>query len=174
MLRELDLADKRPMAQQLNELCAGRKGDKRLATAVGWFRQQVAGVPPDCVLRELPFVARFAHDDAEVFVDGAADIVFLKAGTWTIADYKFTDESPDELRRRYALQLAIYRAALFDDAGNPHFAAPAGAGPVRILLVRCGNDFQTLEIPMNDSQSPGKTACEVVAAARALRCFQQG
>jgi len=124
-------------------------------------------------LRELPFAAKFAHDGAEVFVDGAADLVFFKDGVWTIADYKFSDGPPDELRRRYAFQVAIYRAALFDNDGQPRFGAPTGAGPVRLLIVRCGGDGQALEIPLPDTPSLGDTAREVIAAARELRKFQR-
>ncbi|MCX7008069.1 MAG: PD-(D/E)XK nuclease family protein, partial [Kiritimatiellaeota bacterium] len=114
------------------------------------------------------------HDGAEVIVDGAADLVFFKDGAWTIADYKFSNEHADELRRRYALQLALYRAALFTDEGRPRFAAAAGKGAVKLLLICCGKEFQALEIPLADFPSLGKTSAAVIAAARALRHLQQG
>jgi ATP-dependent exoDNAse (exonuclease V) beta subunit len=174
ILRDLDLADQRPVDQQLSALYGGRQGEQRLAAAAAWTQQQLAGVPPEGVLRELPFAAKFAHDGAEVFVDGAADVVFFKNGTWTIADYKFSNEPVDELRSRYTLQLAIYRAALFVDTGQPRFGAAAGVGPVRLLLVRCGGDGQALEIPLSDFPNPEDTARAVIAAARALRKLQQG
>jgi ATP-dependent exoDNAse (exonuclease V) beta subunit len=148
--------------------------DQQLAAAARWLQRTVKGLPPENMLRELPFAARFAHDGAEVFVAGAADLVFFRDGVWTIADYKFTDESPDELRRRYALQLAIYRAALFGDDGRPRFATATGKGEIRLLLVRCGGDFQALEIPLAAFPSLGKVSAEVIAAARALRKLQQG
>jgi ATP-dependent exoDNAse (exonuclease V) beta subunit len=148
--------------------------DRQLVAAAQWLRQTLADVPPENVLRELPFAARFAHDGAEVYVDGAADLAFFKDGVWTIADYKFTNESADELRHRYALQLAIYRAALFGDDGRPRFATSAGRGAMKPVLVRCGKDFQALEIPLADFPSLGKTSAAVIAAARALRKLQQG
>ena len=146
--------------------------DPQLAAAAGWMQQSLTDVPPENILRELPFAARFAHDGAEVIVDGAADLVFFKDGAWTIADYKFSNELADELRRRYALQLALYRAALFTDAGQPRFAATAGKGAVKLLLIRCGKDFQALEIPLADFPSLGKTSTAVIAAARALHHLQ--
>ena len=148
--------------------------DRQLAAAVQWMRQTLAGVPSENILRELPFAARFMHDGAEVYVDGAADLIFFKDGVWTIADYKFSSESADELCTRYALQLAIYRAALLDDDGCPRFATSVGQGAVKLLLVRCGHDFQALEIPLKDFPTLGKTSAAVIAAARALRKFQHG
>jgi ATP-dependent helicase/nuclease subunit A len=148
--------------------------DKQLTAAATWMRHMLADVPAENVMRELPFAARFAHDGAEVIVDGAADLVFFKDGAWTIADYKFSNEPADDLRRRYTLQLAIYRAALFTDDGQPRFAAAAGKGAVKLLLIRCGNDFQALEIPLENFPSLGKTSAAVSAAARALRRLQQG
>ena len=148
--------------------------DPQLRAAAQWMQQTLADVLPENVLRELPFAARFTHDGAEVYVDGAADLVFFKDDVWTIADYKFTNEPADELRHRYALQLAIYRAALFSDDGRPRFAAAAGQDVVKLLLVHCGKDFQALEIPLADFPSLGKISAAVIAAVRTLRKFQLG
>ncbi len=166
--------ERHAVLQELDPATPLEHPDRQLMAAAQWQQHALKGVPQENVLRELPFAARFAHDGAEVFVNGAADLVYFRDGVWTIADYKFTNESADELRRRYELQLAIYRAALFGDDGHPHFATAAGRGEVRLLFVRCGSDFQALEIPLAVFPSLGQTSAAVIAAARALRKLQQG
>ncbi|TAN36142.1 MAG: hypothetical protein EPN23_09280 [Verrucomicrobia bacterium] len=161
------------------------------ASALAWLRKNCGDLPPAHVLRELPFVARFSHDGAVALVDGAADLVFWRNGAWHIVDYKFTEQTPDELRQRYALQLAIYAAALFTPDGLPRFAHTTNSGALgeaalpkkgrvrspnapslKLSLLRCSRDFQCLEIPFADFPSLGKTAAAVIATARILRKFQ--
>jgi len=70
------------------------------------------GADPDKIVREMPFAARFTHDGATVIVDGAVDLMYFKDGAWHIVDYKFSGRGPAELKKKYGLQLAIYRAAV--------------------------------------------------------------
>ena len=84
----------------------------------------------DRLLREYAFFTRIPAGSAAplegplaaepVLVQGVADCVIEKDGELYLVDYK-TDrgKSPDELRRRYAPQLALYRQALSRRLGMP-------------------------------------------------------
>lgn len=74
---------------------------------------RLKGVAREDLIREMPFVARFTHDGAEVTVDGKVDLVFFKDGGWHVSDYKFSEHSTAELAARYALQLAAYGESLW-------------------------------------------------------------
>ena len=120
ILETLDYAAPIPLATQIEQSPewgkAGPTEKKALRpqveSAAHALSTLLRGVAADDIIRELPFAARFNHDNAEVIVDGKVDLIFLKNGIWHIVDYKFSEQSTGELRAHYAIQLAIYREAL--------------------------------------------------------------
>ena len=80
------------------------------------------------VRREYPFSVLLpgggylpALEEGErILVQGVVDCLFWQDGQWVLVDYK-TDRLPDEeaLRRRYAVQLALYRQAALQVLGAP-------------------------------------------------------
>ena len=106
-----------------------------------------------------------------MIVDGKVDLLFRKAGTWHILDYKFSDASEKELVERYAFQLAVYLSALsspIPDATDrlPRFTS-TGPAPFRLMVLgvdtrgRC--NVGTLPLSQNDD-----TAARLIQAARTL------
>ncbi len=108
----------------------------------------------DAVIREMPFVARFEHGGWTVVADGKLDLLYHAAGRWRLVDYKFSGEPDDALRRRYACQLWLYRAAITAPAEanlrTPRFetahAAPAEFD-LRILAVDAAARARLLDLP---------------------------
>lgn len=80
------------------------------------------------VRREYPFSMLLpgggylpALEEGErILVQGVVDCLFWQDGQWVLVDYK-TDRLPDEeaFRRRYAVQLALYRQAALQVLGAP-------------------------------------------------------
>ena len=81
--------------------------------------QRMAASPD--IRREYPFSALFpgggylpvVEEGDRVLVQGVVDCLFRSGGNWVLVDYK-TDrlEQEEAFRRRYAVQLALYRQAL--------------------------------------------------------------
>lgn len=70
--------------------------------------------------RELGAYSALFTNGGETAIQGVADCVFLEEDGAVIVDYK-TDrvKTPDELRERYRVQLALYRNALTEALGVP-------------------------------------------------------
>jgi len=102
---------------------------RQVVAAAATLSELLAGVPPGSIIRELPFAARFVHDNAEVIVDGKADLLFFRDGCWHLVDYKFSNQSPGELHARYAMQLQVYREALSAATDDPRLRTPRFACP---------------------------------------------
>lgn len=72
----------------------------------------------DRVLREYRFFSTIPAAEAgyegegEILIQGIADCVLEEDGAGVILDFKTDAASPEELRRRYGLQLELYRRAL--------------------------------------------------------------
>lgn len=88
---------------------------KRLLAA-----QQVAKEWPFSMLYAANRVYEQVEDGEQLFLQGVIDTAFREADGWVLVDYK-TDRvaSGDELRKRYASQLTIYREALATLTGEP-------------------------------------------------------
>lgn len=146
---------------------------KQAAAAAAVLSKLLAGVPPGSIIRELPFAARFAHDNAEVIVDGKADLLFFRDGCWHLVDYKFSDHSPAELKARYALQLRVYLEALSavpagTDLRAPRFAC-ANPAPAKwkVILLAIGTNGRCHAIEA-DAATPEPLPAMLVASARRL------
>ena len=70
--------------------------------------------------RELGAYSALFTNGGETAIQGVADCVFLEEDGAVVVDYK-TDrvKTPDELRERYRVQLALYRNALTEALGVP-------------------------------------------------------
>lgn len=72
----------------------------------------------DRVLREYRFFSKIPAAQAgykgegEILIQGIADCVLEEDGAGVLLDFKTDAASPEELRRRYGLQLELYRQAL--------------------------------------------------------------
>ena len=135
----------------------------------GWL----AGVKEEEVIRELPFAARFTHDGATVIVDGAIDLLYFKDGAWHIVDYKFSGRPRSELKKKYGLQLGIYRDAVSGVIPGKRERSPffkEGAGPVlfTMTILGIGEDGAIRNVTLSDEEA-GDVPSRVVAAARLIR-----
>ena len=62
---------------------------------------------------EWPFAMLLEKAGTKLIVDGTVDLLCKsKDGSWHILDYKFSDEPETALRKKYGLQLNLYRQAL--------------------------------------------------------------
>ena len=171
----------KPTGQQIRESAAGYGGDeagaasleRQLAAAVAEVRGVLEGAEPDKVIRELPFTARFTHDGATVLVDGAIDLIYFKNGVWQIVDYKFSGRGPAELKKKYGLQLAIYREAVSSlipgkTERKPLFREGEAPAPFTMTIIGIGPDGTIRKVPITDRDA-GDLPARVVAAARLIR-----
>ncbi len=179
VLERIDFS--KPVEVQVRESAASYGGDeagiaaleRQLAAAVAAVSEMLEGVDPDNVIREMPFAARFTHDGATVIIDGAIDLIYFKDGVWNIVDYKFSGRGPSELKKKYGLQLAIYREAVSgpipgQDERKPLFQE--GDGPARFTMTVLGiaPDGKIRNVPITDEDA-GDLPARVVAAARLIR-----
>lgn len=81
---------------------------------------QVAKEWPFSMLYEAKRVYADVEDGEQLFLQGVIDTAFREDDGWVLVDYK-TDRvaTGDELRKRYASQLTIYREALATLTGEP-------------------------------------------------------
>ena len=101
----------------LTEAEAGAVSRKRFAA---FFRSPLMDriLQADRVLREYRFfstvpAAQAGYEGAgDILIQGIADCVLEEKGAGVILDYKTDAAPPEELVRRYGLQLALYRRAL--------------------------------------------------------------
>lgn len=179
VLERLDFS--RPVSVQVREATGayGESGgeagglEQGLARAASAVAALVAGVDPARIIREMPFSARFDHDGAEVIVDGAIDLLFFRDGKWRIVDYKFSGRSPAELKRKYGLQLAIYREAISRPIpGRPEreplFPEGDQKAPFTMTILAVGPDGKVREVEIGDEEA-GDVPARVIAAARLVR-----
>jgi len=140
------------------------------ATRIGGLLKDI---PRDNLIRELPFAARFEHDAAEVITDGKVDLLYFKDGVWHILDYKFSAHAATELTARYALQLAVYREALFAPAvtgfpRSPRFeTALKTPAPIRLTLLGITQKGICTQVDVTDIPQPD-IAYQLVTVARSL------
>lgn len=179
VLEKLDFS--RPIAGQVREAAAGY-GEKETgrvalenqiqnaAEAVG---RMLEGVDPKKIIRELPFSARLDYDGAGVIVDGAIDLIFFKDGVWRIVDYKFSGRPSAELKKKYGLQLAIYREAVSRSLPDrserePLFREGGGPAIFKMTILGIGGDGQVREVEISEEEV-GDVPARVIAAARLIR-----
>ncbi|MEI6563710.1 MAG: UvrD-helicase domain-containing protein [bacterium] len=120
ILETVDYQSKLPLARQISGIPeleelppADRNALITVVTAAAiHIAKLLQAASPEHIIREMPFVACFNHDGAQVIVDGKVDLLYFKDGAWHILDYKFSSHTAEELADRYALQLAVYRDAL--------------------------------------------------------------
>ena len=108
-------AEEFPLHGILSFLKSGLAGRMAMACGKGeLFREQsfVLGIEADMVDPDFP------HGET-VLVQGIIDACFLEDGEWVLADYK-TDRvrDPEELVRRYRVQLDLYERALSQITGR--------------------------------------------------------
>ena len=82
----------------------------RLGQAIAELADRTKGAKE--VRAEWPFALALKKDGATLIVDGTMDLVFQTSDGWHIVDYKFTDDPPSKLLKKYSLQLNLYREAL--------------------------------------------------------------
>ncbi|MEI6168230.1 MAG: UvrD-helicase domain-containing protein [bacterium] len=134
------------------------------------------GVAPENLIREMPFVARFDHEETEVIVDGKVDLLYFKAGAWHILDYKFSAHTARELADRYALQLAVYRDALFKPVAHsleriPRFDTELKRpAPLHLTLLGITPTGVCTEVDVTGTVQPD-IAAQLATAARGLSRF---
>ena len=91
---------------------------------------------------EWPFAMLLEEGKTQLIVDGTMDLLFRTTdGSWRIIDYKFTDEPEAALKKKYGLQLNLYRLALgrFQKGSEP---------VIHSSLVVVGRDgVKTIDIP---------------------------
>ncbi len=108
---------------------------------------------------EWPFAMLLEDKGTRLIVDGTMDLVFKSAdGALHVIDYKFSDEPDSALRKKYNLQLNLYRLAL------RRLEAETAIRSTLIVIGRSG--VKKLDIP-EDSAS----LAAAVAAAKALDAF---
>ncbi len=179
VLERIDFS--KPLERQIRESAAGYGGDeaagaaleRQLAAAVVSVGEMLEGADPDKIVREMPFAARFTHDGANVIVDGAIDLMYFKDGAWHIVDYKFSGRGPAELKKKYGLQLAIYRAAVSAPIPGENTREPLfreGEGPARFTMTVLGiaPDGTIRNVPITEEDA-GDIPARVIAAARLIR-----
>jgi ATP-dependent exoDNAse (exonuclease V) beta subunit len=181
ILETLDYASPVPLATQIEQSpdwgdasTAERETIRpQIETAARLLSLELAGVPPGNIIRELPFAARFTHDQAELIVDGKVDLLFLKNGIWHILDYKFSNLEADRLNDRYALQLAVYRNALSAPTADPALRTPrfvtieTRAAPFKLILLGINGRGDVVKL-MVEGDAFDNVPAQLMAAARAL------
>lgn len=181
ILETLDYHSKRPVARQIAEapeLEAVTSAEREalltsVTAAATTIAQLLSGVLPENLIREMPFVARFDHDGAQVIVDGKVDLLYFKDGAWHILDYKFSTHTPEQLAERYALQLAVYRDALSSPAGQEQHRTPRFEtalhlpAPFTLTLLGITPTGLCSQVDVTHS-APVNIAAQLVAGARAL------
>ena len=112
---------------------------------------------------EWPFSLYLRDATSGVIVDGTIDLFCKgKDGELHIFDYKFTDDPPARLLRRYGLQLNLYRLALRRCAGVPQL-------PVAASLVAVGRDHvHMVDVP----EEPMTEQVAITAAQELARVIQ--
>jgi len=181
ILESLDYGSAVPPATQIDqspEWAEATASDRKrlhpqLIAAAQALTSILAGVEAEDHLCELPFAARVILGGAELIVDGKADLVFFKDGTWHLVDYKFSDHTIDRLKDRYALQLATYRDALSAPCNDPILRTPRfetrrrAAAPFKLLLLGINTTGEATWADVTN-RYPGSVAEELIAAARQL------
>ncbi|MFH1037907.1 MAG: UvrD-helicase domain-containing protein [PVC group bacterium] len=167
-----------PQVQESVESYGGNEGGasslrRQLDGAVAAAARMLAGADPENVIRELPFAARFTHDGATVIVDGAIDLIYFKDGAWHIVDYKFSGRGPAGLKKKYGLQLAIYRDAVSAEIRGkkerkPLFREGKGPAPFTMTILGIAPDGAIREVPITAADA-GDVPARVIAAARLIR-----
>lgn len=179
VLEKLDFS--RPIAGQVREAAAGYGGkeagraalEKQIQNAAEAVGRMLAGSDPKKIIRELPFSARLDYDGAEVIVDGAIDLIFFKDGVWRIVDYKFSGRPAAELKRKYGLQLGIYREAVSRalpgrSEREPLFREGGGPALFKMTILGIGGDGRVREVEISEEEV-GNVPARVIAAARLIR-----
>jgi ATP-dependent helicase/nuclease subunit A len=179
VLEKLDFS--RPPAGQIREAAAGYGGGEREQSALGRqlgnaaaaLARLLEGADPEKIIREFPFSTRFDHDGAEVIVDGAIDLLFFKDGAWRIVDYKFSGRPASELKKKYGLQLAIYREAVSraipgSRARTPLFREGTEPAPFTMTILGIGPDGKVREVEIGEGEA-GDVPARAVAAVRLIR-----
>ena len=104
---------------------------------------------------EWPFAMLLEEGKTQLIVDGTMDLLFRATdGSWHIIDYKFSDEPESALKKKYGLQLNLYRLALrrFQKVSEP---------VIHSSLIVVGRDgVKTVDIP----EDPACLATAVQAA----------
>jgi ATP-dependent helicase/nuclease subunit A len=107
---------------------------------------------------EWPFAMLLEEGKTKLIVDGTMDLLFQNTdGAWHILDYKFTDEPESLLKKKYGLQLNLYRLAL------RRFQKDSEAAIHSSLIVVGRDDVKMVDIPENLS-----CLARTVQAAEAL------
>ncbi|MDP8236294.1 MAG: 3'-5' exonuclease, partial [Candidatus Erginobacter occultus] len=179
VLEKLDFS--RPLAGQVREAAAGYGGEEgggealeeQLKKAAAAVARLLEGAEPEKIIRELPFSARFDYDGAGVIVDGAIDLLFFQAGAWRIVDYKFSGRPAAELKKKYGLQLAIYREAVSRPIPGsrervPLFREGTEPAPFTMTILGIGPDGKVREVEIDEAEA-GDVPARAVAAARLIR-----
>jgi RecB family exonuclease len=90
----------------------------------------------------MAFCHAVGRGKTQLIVDGTIDLLFrTQDDSWRIIDYKFTDEPAAMLKKKYSLQLNLYRLALgrFQKGSEP---------VIHSSLVVVGRDgVKTIDIP---------------------------
>gem|GEM_PF-669533 len=179
VLENLDY--QKPLAPQIENAVSSYGGDE---SAISSLRRQLgagasavagmlAGVRPEEIIRELPFAARFTHGGATVIVDGAIDLLYLKDGAWHIVDYKFSGRPRSDLKKKYDLQLGIYRDAVSGAIPGqverlPFFQEGAAPAVFTITILGIGVDGTIRNVTLSNEEV-GDVPARVIAAARLIR-----
>jgi ATP-dependent helicase/nuclease subunit A len=127
----------------------------------GFFKSEIAGriLKAETVFREKRFtIARRAGDmypglpesvaDEEVIIQGMVDCAFVENGEIVIVDYKTDRGKPDEICRKYASQLAVYREAMEKCTGKR-------VKEVVLYLFGCGKAVEILQNEENGGNNEG-------------------
>lgn len=181
ILETLDYQSTHPLSRQIEqaaELESLSLADRKaILTSVTAAATSLAGllkdVAPEHVIREMPFVARFDHEGAQVIVDGKVDLIYFKNDAWHILDYKFSSHTASELAERYALQLAVYREALSTPSADERLRIPRfetelkKALPFKLALLGITPAGNCLEVDVTNTVQPD-IAARLITAAQAL------
>ena len=134
----------------------------RLEGAVGLMTKSLGNAADSRV--EWPFAMLLENNGTKLIVDGTMDLLFKAAdGSWHIVDYKFSDEPDAALKKKYGLQLNLYRLALrrFEDGSEPVIRSS--------LVVVARGGVRTVDIP----DDPGCVATTVEAAKELDALFKE-
>ena len=116
----------------------------RLERAADWMAKILAN--SDDLRIEWPFAMLLEDGKTKLIVDGTMDLLFQATdGSWHIIDYKFSDEPESALKKKYGLQLNLYRLALrrFQKGSEP---------VIHSSLIVVGRDgVKTVDIPEDPS-----------------------
>ncbi len=179
VLEKIDFS--RPVAGQIREAAAGYGGggqeraglERQLESAAAAVARMLEGADPEKLIREMPFSARFESDGASVIVDGAIDLLFFRDGAWRIVDYKFSGRPAAELKKKYGLQLAIYREAVSRALPGrrerePLFREGTSPAPFKMTILGIGPAGELREVEVGEEEA-GNVPARTVVAARLVR-----